>query len=135
MWIHHSLYVGQMCVHPLPQNALYKHGYSVFLVMFSKCLWFHPKEIQTYCIFVLYQLIRSLIYIQVHNIYKPFLNYCMLIILVNRSVQFECNCITDLILNILLQSSASMYFMVLITLAHILAMMNGSVYRYKAMPI
>ena len=52
-----------------------------------------------YSTFLLYLLIHNFIS-QVHHIYKLFLNIYYPIIRVYRSDQFECNCITDLTLNI-----------------------------------
>ena len=64
----------------------------------------------------------------VHHIYKPFLNIYYQIIKVYRSGQFECNCITDLSLNI--QPTISLHPLTLYRYgvdrpAHMLSMIDG----------
>ena len=99
----------------------------LFLVILSKCPGISFKEIQKYSTFLLYLLIHNFIS-PVHHIYKPFLNIYYPIIKVYRSGQFECNCITDLSLNI--QPTISLqpltqYLYGVDRPAHMLSMING----------
>ena len=80
-----------------------------------------------YSTFLLYLLIHNFIS-PVHHIYKPFLNIYYPIIKVYRSGQFECNCITDLSLNI--QPTISLQPLTLYRYgvdrsAHMLSMIDG----------
>ena len=85
------------------------------------------KEIQKYSTFLLYLLIHNFIS-PVHHIYKPFLNIYYPINKVYRSDQFECNCITDLSLNIqptIYLQPLSLYLYGVDRPAHMLSMING----------
>ena len=127
------MYVKRHRVYILSPKCLMQA--PLFLVILSKCpgircqFWRLAsfKEIQKYSTFLLYLLIHNFIS-PVHHIYKPFLNIYYPIIKVYRSGQFECNCITDLSLNI--QPTISLqpltqYLYCVDRPAHMLSMING----------
>ena len=128
-----SMYVKRHRVYILSPKCL-MHA-PLFLVILSKCPGIRSqfwrlasfKEIQKYSTFLIYLLIHNFIS-PLHHIYKPFLNIYYPIIKVYRSGQFECNCITDLSLNI--QPTISLQPLTLYRYgvdrpAHMLSMIDG----------